>query len=116
MERNSGRPRSSGEFECLTQNVLSTETPNENYCLFLFATQGANLSNSKFGEKYLSDLYLKLVRYFFEKEIRVVIEKGSAIEKEEMVVRFESVYLPKGMVQMDVFFLIRCRKILNILI
>ena len=92
LERNSGRARSSWEFEC---------RPNSKWKLlsFLFFVQGGKLTYSKFGEKYLNDLYLKLARFFYEKEIRVVAGKESALEKEELVVRFESVYLPKGMME-----------------
>ena len=44
----------------------------------------------------MTDLYLKTTRLFYEKEIQVVEEKKTGIDKEEMVLRFEKVYLPKG--------------------
>ena len=67
-------------------------------CSFVVWDQGAKISGSQYGEKYLNDLYLKSIRYFYEKEIRVVAEKNPGVDKEEMVLRFESVYLPRGTV------------------
>ena len=52
-----------------------------------------------FGEKYLHDLFLKTTRLFYEKELKVVSDIKIGIDKEEMVVRFETVFLPRGIVQ-----------------
>ena len=93
--------RENSQYEIgLSSRIQVCSCKSKNFVRLQFVLvvfQGTVLSGAGRGLPYFHDSNVLLIRFYFEKELKVVTDAKANTLKSSLVTRFESKYLPKGM-------------------